>query len=388
MASIQKRSSKGKVVYRVRWRDPAGRQVSRQFPTLAAARAHQVTVEADMLRGSYVDPTRGQMTVAEYATAWLEVQTFGLTTRVRREQSIRLHIVPHLGSYRLAAVRPSMIQAWIKLLSAQLGPRTVRETFRLLLSVLESAVEDERIAKNPCRSSAIRVPKPDEKVLVPWTSSQIAALHEALPPRYRPLLLCAAGLGLRQGEIFGLAVSDIDFPKKVLTVRRQVTIVNSRLIFALPKGRKVRTVPLPPSVAEELARYIQEFPVRTVALPMTSPDSAATAVDLLLTSREGKALNRNYVNCHVWKPALRRAGLPDTRDFMTHGGRHFYASLQLEAGVSPKALADYLGHADPAFMLRTYAHLMPGAEQKVHVAVDNMIAAVRHAARGQESALG
>lgn len=327
-----------------------------------------------MLRGSYVDPTRGQMTVAQYASAWLEVQTFGLTTREHRERSIRLHVVPQLGDYRLAAVRPSMIQGWIKQLSETLAPRTVRETFRLLLSVLESAVEDERIVKNPCRSSAIRVPRPEEKKLVPWTAAQIAALHDALPPRYRALVMCAAGLGLRQGEIFGLAVSDIDFLRRIVTIRRQVTIHRSRQMFALPKGRKVRTVPLPSSVAEELAAHLQRFPPATVDLPMGAPDAAPVSAELLFTSREGKALNRNYINSQVWKPALRRAGLPETREFMTHGGRHFYASLQLEAGVSPKALADYLGHADPGFMLRTYAHLMPGAELKVHNAVDGLFA--------------
>ena len=43
---------------------------------------------------------------------------------------------------------------------------------------------------------------------------------------------------------------------------------------------------------------------------------------------------------------------------MMHGARHLYASVQLEAGTSIRALAEYLGHADPGFTLRTYAHLI------------------------------
>lgn len=55
---------------------------------------------------------------------------------------------------------------------------------------------------------------------------------------------------------------------------------------------------------------------------------------------------------------------------MMHAGRHLYASAQLEAGTSIRALADYLGHEDPGFTLRTYTHLMPEAEDKAKRAVD------------------
>lgn len=41
-----------------------------------------------------------------------------------------------------------------------------------------------------------------------------------------------------------------------------------------------------------------------------------------------------------------------------HALKYFYALSLLEAGVSIRALAEYLGHADPAFTLRVYTHLM------------------------------
>jgi integrase len=143
-------------------------------------------------------------------------------------------------------------------------------------------------------------------------------------------------------------------------------------VFTLPKGRKVRQVPLPASVAEELAAYLQWYPAREVALPWEAPDGDPATATLVLTTRESKAVNRNYVNSHVWRPALRRAGIPVNRANMMHGGRHFYASLQLEHGASPRALADFLGHADPAFMMKTYTHLMPESPRKAAAAVDEM----------------
>jgi integrase len=53
-----------------------------------------------------------------------------------------------------------------------------------------------------------------------------------------------------------------------------------------------------------------------------------------------------------------------------HALRHTYASVLLEGGVSIKALAEYLGHADPGFTLRTYTHLMPSSEDRTRTAVD------------------
>jgi integrase len=57
----------------------------------------------------------------------------------------------------------------------------------------------------------------------------------------------------------------------------------------------------------------------------------------------------------VWKPALSAAGVPPARENGMHALRHWYASVQLDGGTSVKALAEYLGHADPGFTLRAPA---------------------------------
>ena len=56
-----------------------------------------------------------------------------------------------------------------------------------------------------------------------------------------------------------------------------------------------------------------------------------------------------------------------------HALRHYFASATLEGGVSIRAVADYLGHADPGFTLRIYAHLMPEAEDRARSAVDDAL---------------
>ena len=244
--------------------------------------------------------------------------------------------------------------------------------FSTLSSILGAAVDDERIAKNPCKAPSIRLPKLEERRIVPWTDEQVVALSRSLPDRYAVMLTLTTGLGLRRGEAFGLAVDDIDFMRQVVTIQRQVSIVGSRLVFALPKNRKVREIPLPDRVAQHISQHLRAYPALTVSLPWERPSGSPAAARLLLTSREGKALNRNYIARSVWRPAVAAAGMTADRVNGMHGGRHFYASVQLEAGTGIRALADYLGHSDPGFTLRTYTHLMPQAEDKARRAVDNV----------------
>jgi integrase len=86
-------------------------------------------------------------------------------------------------------------------------------------------------------------------------------------------------------------------------------------------------------------------------------------------SRGGRA----ELNHFLWKPALRRAGVPEPkRAEGFHALRHFYASVLLDGGESIKALSEYLSHADPGFTLRTYPHLMPSSSERTRRAVDGV----------------
>ena len=56
-----------------------------------------------------------------------------------------------------------------------------------------------------------------------------------------------------------------------------------------------------------------------------------------------------------------------------HAARHCYASALLEDGVNVRAVAEYLGHNDPGFTLRVYAHLMPSSDDRARQAVDRAL---------------
>jgi integrase len=118
---------------------------------------------------------------------------------------------------------------------------------------------------------------------------------------------------------------------------------------------------LPDWVADELAQHLRQFPADHDAL--------------VFTSREHKPLNRNHVNGYIWRPALVTAGVKPGRGNGMHALRHFYASVLIDAGESASAVAEYLGHADPGFTLRVYAHLFPSSEHRARRAIDGVFRA-------------
>jgi integrase len=372
MASIRKRDGRPKPWEAV-YRDPDGRQRTKAFARKVDARRFLATVEADVLRGTYVDPEAGRVTLETFARQWLDAQTFDAATREAVKSRLATHVYPYLGGYELRHLRPSTLQAWLAGLQRDLAPRYVRVILANVSSMLSAAVEDGLLAKNPARSPSVRAPRVDPGRVEPWPRDQVDAVIAAHPEPYRAVPMTAAGVGLRQGECFGLAVEDVDFLRRTVHVRRQVKLVGGKPIFAAPKGGRTRDVPLPNAVGVAVGEGLRQQPAREVTLPWKTLDGEAVTVPLVFTTREAGPLVRNHYNPNVWKPALRAAGVEPSRANGMHALRHYYASALLEAGVSIRAVADYLGHADAGFTLRTYAHLMPQAEDRARAAMDAVL---------------
>lgn len=360
--------------WRVRYQEPDGSERAKSFARKPDAERFRTTVEADLLRGTYLDPDAGKITLRKYAEQWLEGQHFDDATR--ESTSYRLsHVLRGLGDKRLdqLAASPSLVQSWLR--SLKLAASTKRACLTTLSGICAAAVDDGRMRRNPCRAQSVRAPELPRRDVTPLEEADITALREAMPGRYRAMIDAGEACGLRQGEILGLAKEDINFLRRTVSVRRQVKIVAGAMVFALPKGGKTRTVPLAERTALAFSEHIAAYPPVPVFLPWHEPGSQrhgkpAEAWLMFTTPLVRKPMFRQRFNTNTWKPALEAAGIPVTRENGMHVLRHSFASALLSRGVDILKLAKYLGHEEAGFTLRVYCHLMKDGDDQARQAID------------------
>ena len=140
--------------WQVRYRDPAGASRNRSFERRIDAERFLTKISADLMRGEYVDPRAARTMFDDYASQWLDAQTFDASTREAVSLRLRKHIFPTWGERALGSIKPSGIQTWLRDLQRTLAPSYVRVVFINFSTVLSAAVEDELIPRNPCRSAS------------------------------------------------------------------------------------------------------------------------------------------------------------------------------------------------------------------------------------------
>jgi integrase len=349
VASIAKRPDG---TYRPRYRDENGKEHARHFKRKVDAQRWLDSITASMVRGDYVDPKLGQVTLASYVATWLPAQPLRDSSRRAYDSYLRNHILPALGHARLSAVTRTQVLAFRREVEGKLSPGTARQVMTILAGIYGDAVADGLLAKSPCRDTV--PPRAHREKIVPLTAEQVEALIEAAPERYRALVVLGAGCGLRLGEALGLKVRRVRFLERELDVVEQLTLVpGAPPKMGPPKTRgSVRTVPLAEVVADALAEHLAMFPA--------GPD------DLIFRSRTGGPIWSNTFNSSVWQPLRKRADLPNAR---FHDLRHFTASALIRYGESVKTVAAVLGHADETETLRTYSHLWPDADTRTRAAI-------------------
>jgi integrase len=370
--------------WRLRYDGPDGREKNESYGKKVDADKRKIEVEADLLRGTYISPDAGKVTFRKFAAEVIANRTLNPSSRAVMSRRLERHVHPVIGSKELGllARRPSLIQGLVnKMESAKLGPDTIEAIMAHVQLVFTVAIEDELILKNPVLSKTVKLPKVVKKKLVVWTADRVLDMRETLAERYQATVDVGAGIGLRHGEIFGFGPDDVDWFGDKVEVNRQLKVLNGRVFMGLPKGDKTREVPLSESVKFALAEHMRLFPPTMVTLPWGKPDGDPVTVRLFFSNTHGGAVYPPTFT-EVWQRALTRVGIvpkltPGEKRgdrFRVHGMhmlRHYFASVLLTDGESPKAVADWMGHSDGGvLLLRTYAHLMPVSEQRMKKTID------------------
>jgi integrase len=114
-----------------------------------------------------------------------------------------------------------------------------------------------------------------------------------------------------------------------------------------------------------LAEHLRRYPPITVTLPWEVAGGPPQGHRLVVSAVRGGVVDAKDFNKDRWKPALRAVRVPcGSYENGMHELRHFFASVLLDQGESIKAVAEWLGHSDPSFTLKTYTHLMPSSDER------------------------
>jgi integrase len=348
--SIDRRQTKRGVAYDVRLRAPDGRPYKRTFRTRKQAETFQARELADRSRGTWVDPWRSSLTFREWAGKWLGRDPSKRQSSLARDESVlRNHLLPALGSRKLATITPWDIQDLVNAWSETASPRTVRRQYDVVRAVFTAAVDDDRLVRSPCRN--VKLPSINQETRRVITSEELGRLGARLGPDWSPMLHLGAVLGLRWGECAGLRVGRLDFDNRTLAVAEQLTRVQHGLTVSGPPksaaGR--RTLSVPSALMDLLAAHMSRR-------GLTVQD----AETYVFSMPEGGPLDYAHWRVRYWLPATRAVGLP----WLTfHDLRRANATALVRAGIDLKTAQTRLGHSDPRLTLAVYAQATTAADR-------------------------
>lgn len=229
------------------------------FRTKRDAEAYLSTVRADMERGTWVNPIAGKVTLREYSTKWLEHRPDLRPRTVELyEGELRLHILPVLGGLELAMITPTKVRDWHSgLLQADKpGNTTVAKCHRLLHDILNTAVAEELLARNPCVIKGAGQEKAPERPIA--SIPQVVEIADTIEPRFRAMVLVGAYVGLRLGETLALTRERIDLLHgRIKVVEQHQELKDGRHILGPPKSDAgIRTVAIPAMLKPELETHL------------------------------------------------------------------------------------------------------------------------------------
>ncbi len=355
--------------YRARYFGPDGRRYKAPtlFLTKGEARSWLSLRHAEIIRKAWEPPEVGEnsqpkLTFDTYSKTWMAQRDLKDRTREHYDKLLEAHIVPAFGNFPIASITADDVRAW----HAKMGTKTPTlraHAYGLLRTIMGTALSDGKIKANPCvirgAGSSRRVHK-----IRPASLDEIAAIAEAMPERYRPMVLLAAWCALRFGELTELRRKDItlvqaaDSAYGVVRVERAVVRAGGGFQATTPKsdaGRRDVEIPphLLPAISDHLARFVE-------------PDKDA----LLFPALQGGHLAPASLYRQFYK-ARAKANRDDLR---WHDLRHSGAVLAAATGATLAELMARLGHSTPAAAMR-YQHAAHGRDRQIAKLLSELVTA-------------
>lgn len=330
------------------FKGPGGRRQTapHTFATRTDGDRWLAAAELDISRGTWLNQKEGQVPFGQYANQWIaDNPRLGPRSKETYHRNLRLHLAP-LADVPLRALTPRVVRSWhAEALRGPGGKTSIGQAYRFLRAVLNTAVREGSIDKNPCQIPGAGMSRAKRRTVA--TPEQVSALVKEVPGPYKAAVLLAAWGGLRRGEILALHHEDLDVDACTVTVHRnQVELLEARERFdSRPKtDAGYRTVALPPHVKPVLKQHMEKY----------------AGKHRLFVSSTGGPLAGDTLT-QAFSRARDRVGL---EGFRFHDLRHTGQTLAAATGATLADLMKRLGHSSPAAAMR-YLHTVGGRDEAI-----------------------
>jgi integrase len=299
-------------------------------------------------------------TLAVYLELWLDGLKLRPNTVDEHRRNVRRILVVFGDRVRLVDVNRELVAIRFGELAklpsrygTPLEPGTIRNTFSTLRSALGSAVDARRIDANPCaRLNVLATDHAEVRVglelPIPSELELARVIRATRGEPFAPLLAVAVATGLRQSELLGLAIDDLDLELRFVHVHRSLRR-SDRSIGRAKNASSNRYVPIPRALVPILEAWLLERD----RLELVAGDRWHRS-DLAFVDATGRPLAGSTVS-HWFADACRALGLAAYR---WHDLRHAYASTLLAKRLPIERVAKLLGHASTSITFRTYWHVI------------------------------
>lgn len=279
------------------------------------------------------------------------------------------HISPYLGNFQLGDITQHQIKKLItKLKNDGFQYETCNKVRILLVDIFNKAMINEYVRKNPAKGILLKRDEDvDRRVLS--QEEQTIFFDCCKGTFYDNFFVTAVSTGMRIGEIAALRWSDIDWGNNVIHVTRTLVYQKyendnqKEYHFENPKTKtSIRDIPINRQCEIALKKQLMQKTAVVSKQPITKNIDEKFS-DLLFTTRFNTPLNSQTIcqaiNKIIEEINLTRCYLDEMESFSAHCFRHTFATRCFEAGITPKTVQSYLGHATLQMTMDLYTSVMP-----------------------------
>ena len=309
------------------------------------------------------------LTLDEWFVTWMDsYKKYTICDNTKRfyKEIYQKRISPTLGKRRITSITQiNIIQLINKLETQGYQYESLNKVRIILQDMFDKAIVNDYLFKNPAKGIRLGSHlKKEPRVLTP--EEQATFFECSKGTFYDNLFVVAISTGLRPGELCALTVEDIDFQNALIHVDKTLVYQkfegDEKKTFHVdaPKTKSSkRDVPMNQQCKLALKKQMMQ---RNVVMAKKSAKPVSGLENLVFTTQYGTPLNAvtfgAAIKSIIDSINMCRDELEQFECFSPHCFRHSFATRCFEAGIKPKTVQGYLGHATMQMTMDLYTHVL------------------------------